>query len=67
MVRAQEEREHEREKKKGGEKKRGRRGKRKKRRWKGIFTKPEKGERVAAKRQGVGKENCQGETLGFGG
>ena len=38
-------------------------------RWKGSFAKRQNRRRVAAKRQGVGKENSQGETretLGFG-
>ena len=46
------------------------RGKKKKRRWKGVPVKNRKAGRVAARTQGVGKQNFQGElgqTLGFGG
>ena len=48
-------------KEKGGEKE-------KKKRWKGGFAKQKNRRRVAARCQGVGKQNCQGEpgeTLGF--
>ena len=50
-----------REKRKGGEK-------RKRRGWKGTPAKRKNRRRVAARCQGVGKQNCQGEpgeTLGF--
>ena len=41
--------------------KRGKRGKKKKgKRWKGIFMKQKKIGRVAAKRQGVGKQTARG-------
>ena len=36
-------------------------------RWRGLSAKRRKEGRVAARRQGVGKEKSQGETLGFGG
>ena len=63
-----EKRKRRKEKKGKGEREREKReegGKEKGRRWRPVFAKPEKGERVAAKTQGVGKQNCQGETLGF--
>ena len=41
------------ERKEGGEKRKGKG-------WKGRSAKQQKGERVAAKMQGVGKQNCQG-------